>query len=264
MIANTLRQFQDWNRKHARHKKVFLDAIDRQHILAFKKWAMEQGDGKNGRPNDWVMHVIHIRVKMVKDGDNRIEVRPKKHSVRDVALPDDLFTRLEERKNTSNSPLVFPTRTGRINLRLWDACKRIAKRAGVDASKFMPKNFRSTYATNRLRNGYTLAEVRDQLGHRDMRSVEHYADAKLRNLRLLLRTLAGNMAHEPAVPAGDAARFTESRDDAASGSTRGSGRLMNFVTHSQTPQSWEASEMSGVEKRRSDFSLPVAVGQVFT
>jgi hypothetical protein len=45
-----LRQFQKWNTKHARNKKVYLDAIDRQHVLAFKKWAMEQGDGKNGEP----------------------------------------------------------------------------------------------------------------------------------------------------------------------------------------------------------------------
>jgi hypothetical protein len=36
----------------------------------------------------------------------------------------------------------------------------------------MPKNFRSSYATNRLRNGYTLADIRDQMGHRDIHSVE--------------------------------------------------------------------------------------------
>ena len=260
-----LRQFQEWNTKHARNKKVYLDAIDRQHILAFKKWAMEQGDGKNGEPNDevtavwkcmrvnkmiktmlglaagqgpvrksdfaevlnrkptvvtytkderdrflacckgvafliwslflkcglrykelshlewtdidWATHVIHIRVKMVKDGDKQVDFRPKKHSIRDVAIADDLFVLLEGLKKMGKSHLVFPTRTGRINIRLWDACKRIAKKAGLDTSKFMPKNFRSTFATNRLRNAYTLAEVRDPLGHRDMRSVEHYADA---------------------------------------------------------------------------------------
>jgi len=126
---------------------------------------------------EWVTHVIHIRVKIVKDGDKQVNFRPKKHSIRDVAIADDLFALLEGLKKTSKSHLVFPTRTGRINIRLWDACKRIAKKAGVDTSKFMPKNFRSTFATNRLRNAYTLAEVRDQLGHRDMRSVEHYADA---------------------------------------------------------------------------------------
>jgi hypothetical protein len=52
-----LHQFQEWNRKNVRNKKVYLDAIDRQHILAFKKWAMEQGDGKNGQPNDEVTAV---------------------------------------------------------------------------------------------------------------------------------------------------------------------------------------------------------------
>jgi len=44
-------------------------------------------------------------------------------------------------------------------------------------AKFMPKNFRSTYATNRLRSGYELPELRDQMGHRDMHSVEHYLAA---------------------------------------------------------------------------------------
>jgi len=259
-----LRQFEEWNAAHARKKKVFLDTVDRQHILAFKKWAMEQG-GKDGEPNDevtavwkcmrvnkmiktmlnlgpgqgpvkksdfgevlnrkptvvtyakderdrflaccmggafliwslflkcglrhkelshlewtdidWATHVIRIRVKTVNDGNRLVEFRPKKHSIRDVAVPDDLFALLKTHRETSRNHLVFPTCTGRINTKLWDACKRIARRAGVDASKFMPKNFRSTYATNRLRNGYTLAEVRDQLGHRDMHSVEHYADA---------------------------------------------------------------------------------------
>ena len=61
--------------------------------------------------------------------------------------------------------------------KLWDQCKRIANRAGVDVAKFKPKNFRSSYATNRLRNGYTLAEIRDQMGHRDIHSVEHYLEA---------------------------------------------------------------------------------------
>jgi len=46
-----LRQFQELNTKHARNKKVYLDAIDRQHILAFKKWAMEMGVAHFGYPH---------------------------------------------------------------------------------------------------------------------------------------------------------------------------------------------------------------------
>ena len=40
-----------------------------------------------------------------------------------------------------------------------------------------PKHFRSSYATNRLPNGYTLAVIRDQMGYRDIHSVEHYLEA---------------------------------------------------------------------------------------
>ena len=97
-----------------------------------------------------------------------VEFRPKKDSIRDVALPDDLYLLLKKFGNDSMCNLVFPTRSGRANTKLWDACQRIAYQAGLDTRKFKPKNFRSTYATNRLRNGYTLAEVRDQLGHRNM------------------------------------------------------------------------------------------------
>ena len=92
-------------------------------------------------------------------------------------IPADLVELLKAQQAKSSSNLCFPTRTGRINTKLWDQCKRIAKRAGVDVAKFKPKNFRSSYATNRLRIGYTLPELRDQMGHRDVKSIEHYLDA---------------------------------------------------------------------------------------
>jgi site-specific recombinase XerD len=82
---------------------------------------------------------------------------------------------LEQLPRTSN--VCFPTNTGRINQKLWEECKAIAAKAGLDVAKFKPKNFRSSYATNRLRSGYTLADLRDQMGHRDMHSVEHYLAA---------------------------------------------------------------------------------------
>ena len=73
--------------------------------------------------------------------------------------------------------VCFPTRTGGIDTKLWDECKRIARKAGLDENKFTPKNFRSTFATNRLRSGYKLPELRDQMGHWDMHSIEHYLAA---------------------------------------------------------------------------------------
>ncbi len=122
--------------------------------------------------------VLHIRhKKKMMDGDKEVEFRPKKWSVRDVALPLDLAEELKKMEAGKTCNLVFPTWNNRVDIRLWDKCKRIAEKAGVDAKKFMPKNFRSSHATNRLRNGYTLAELRDGLGHRDLHSIEHYLAA---------------------------------------------------------------------------------------
>jgi integrase len=261
LYVQNLRQFQHWNSAVTKAKKTFVDQIDRNHIMAFKRYLeadvdvrndeytaawkcirvnkmiktmLKLGPGKgpvkksdfsdvlNRKPIvttyhkgerdkflavcegvklivwtlflkcglrlkelshlewtdiDFVRRIVRIDRKKVKDGDNAVDFIPKKWSIRDIAIPSDLMALLEQLRAKGKSNLCFPTRTGRINTRLWDQCKRIARRAGVDAAKFMPKNFRSTYATNRLRNGYTLADIRDQMGHRDIHSVEHYLEA---------------------------------------------------------------------------------------
>lgn len=262
MYKQNLRQFQCWNSRVAKtKKKTYLDQIDRQHVMAFKKYLetdVEVGNDEytaawkcirvnkmiktmlklapghgpvkksdfsdvlNRKPVvttyrkderdkflvtckgiqtiiwtlflkcglrlkelshlewtdiDFVRRIVRIRRKKVQDGDNVVDFIPKKWSIRDVAIPADLIALLERQRAKSGSELCFPTRTGRINTKLWDQCKRIAKKAKVDVEKFKPKNFRSSYATNRLRNGYTLAEIRDQMGHRDIHSVEHHLEA---------------------------------------------------------------------------------------
>jgi len=261
LYTQNLRQFEYWNSTIAKSKKTFVDQIDRNHIMAFKKYletdmnvqndeytaawkcirvnkmiktALKLGPGlgpvkksdfsdvlnrkpvvttyhKNERDKflsvckgttliiwtlflkcglrvkelshlewsdiDFSRRVLRVDRKKVKDGNTVVDFIPKKWSIRDVAIPADLIVLLEQQRATSKSNLCFPTRTGRINTKLWDQCKRIAHRAGVDVEKFMPKNFRSSYATNRLRNGYTLADIRDQMGHRDIHSVEHYLES---------------------------------------------------------------------------------------
>jgi integrase len=256
-----LRQFQYWNSRIAKAGKTYLDQIDRQHMMAFKKYLesnpniendeytavwkcirvnkmiktmlkLPPGQGPvkksdfsdvlNRKPVvttyrkderdkflatckgvqtiiwtlflkcglrlkelsylewtdiDFVRHIVRIRRKKVKNGNNVVDFIPKKWSIRDVAIPTDLLMLLEQQQAKSSSNLCFSTRTGRINTKLWDQCKRIAKKAGVDVAKFKPKNFRSSYATNRLRSGYTLPDIRDQMGHRDIHSVEHYLEA---------------------------------------------------------------------------------------
>jgi integrase len=64
-----------------------------------------------------------------------------------------------------------------VNIKLLDQCKLVARRAGLPENKWKIKSFRATFATNRIRNGKCdLATVREQLRHRDLKSIEHYLD----------------------------------------------------------------------------------------
>jgi integrase len=65
-----------------------------------------------------------------------------------------------------DSELVFPTASGRPDGHHLEKCKRIARRAGLDESKFWLHKFRSHYATHLLRSGFDIISVRKLLGHK--------------------------------------------------------------------------------------------------
>lgn len=119
---------------------------------------------------------IDIRQKRLLNGKEKKAWGPKHGSEGKIVFTADLVPLLEKLKTESKCNLVFPTRNCRVNIKLLDQCKLVAKRAGLDQSKWKIKSFRATFATNRLRNGYDLATVREQLRHRDLSSIEHYAD----------------------------------------------------------------------------------------
>lgn len=126
---------------------------------------------------DLACRKITIRQKKMQDGHSKKSWGPKHGSEGTIALPANLVPLLEKMKARTRLNLVFPTRTGRVNTKLLGECKLVAKRAGLDESKWRIKSFRSTFATNRLRNGqYDLATIREQLRHRDQKSIEHYLD----------------------------------------------------------------------------------------
>jgi integrase len=68
----------------------------------------------------------------------------------------------------------------------------IARRAGLDPTTCWLKKFRATAATNWLRSrelggkGWDIGFVRQQLGHEDLKSIEHYI-ATVRNEELALQ-----------------------------------------------------------------------------
>lgn len=125
---------------------------------------------------DLARRVILIRQKRLRDGENKKQWAPKHGSEGELVVPRSVIEPLKQMKESAKSNLVFPTRNGRVNIKLLDQCKLVAKRAGLEESKWKIKSFRATFATNRLRNGYDIATVREQLRHRDLKSIEHYVD----------------------------------------------------------------------------------------
>jgi integrase len=119
---------------------------------------------------------IDIRRKRLQNGDENKTWAPKHGSEGVIVFPASLVPLLEDLKKKAKCNLVFPTRNGRVNIKLLDQCKLVARRAGLDEMKAKIKSFRATFATNRLRSGYDLATVREQLRHRDLKSIEHYLD----------------------------------------------------------------------------------------
>jgi integrase len=174
----------------AEELKKFFAACDERQFVLFQLYY------KCGLRNKELAHLewadidltrreVIIRQKRVQDGDTKKVWGPKHGSEGKVAIPAELIPRLEKLKQGSKHSLVFPTREGRVNIKLLDQCKLVAKRAGLDESKWKIKSFRSTFATNRLRNGqYDLATIREQLRHRDQKSIESYLDY-LRNEQLI-------------------------------------------------------------------------------
>jgi integrase len=162
--------------------KKFFAACDERQFVLFQLYY------KCGLRNKELAHLewadidltrreVIIRQKRVQDGDTKKVWGPKHGSEGTVAIPAELVPRLEKLKACSKYSLLFPTRNGRVNIKLLDQCKLVAKRAGLDESKWKIKSFRSTFATNRLRNGhYDLSTIREQLRHRDQKSIEHYLD----------------------------------------------------------------------------------------
>ncbi len=132
----------------------------------------------------------------------RVESKPHwKHQTKTggdrlVYVPRELMERLLRWKEKARpSKLLFGTSAGKPDHHLWDRLKTIAQRAGLDPATVWLHKFRSTAATNWLRSerfggkGWDIGYVRQQLGHTDMHSIEHYV-AMVRNEEMALLEMA--------------------------------------------------------------------------
>lgn len=146
---------------------VFLQAGLRKQEVMHMEW--EDIDATN--------RVIRVREK-VRGKLRAYSFSPKTGEERDVSVPGELIERLLEAKKTSQFRLVFPTRTGRPNDKIWDQCTRIAMNAGFPEGRFQVHQFRATFASHCLQEGMDLKTVQQQLGHSNIESTMRYLDGK--------------------------------------------------------------------------------------
>lgn len=103
------------------------------------------------------------------------DFRPKGWECRTVPLTEALVLALEARlRGRKASTLVFPTRNGKQNNKMLQACKRIAKRAKLDDSQFWLHKFRATFATWHLQAGIDIRTVQSWLGHKSVETTLRY------------------------------------------------------------------------------------------
>ena len=122
---------------------------------------------------DWQTGLVKVQPRP------EYKFKPKKHHVRDVPIPDALLAELKARKESSKSPLVFVTRTGSPRTHMLEDCKEICTRAKIADAKSHLHTFRATYCTTLLRQGVSVQDVQQLMGHKDVASTMRYM-AKMR------------------------------------------------------------------------------------
>jgi integrase/recombinase XerD len=117
------------------------------------------------------------------DGGCRVKIIGKGKRNREVYIPAALWADLELlREGAEDSAPLFP-----INrYQAWEIVKKLAKAAKVEGP-VSPHWFRHAHASHAIERGATLGEVRDQLGHADIKTTSLYihSNAETSTTRLL-------------------------------------------------------------------------------
>jgi integrase len=108
--------------------------------------------------------------------------QPKDWEERTIEIPRELLELLGAARKDKG--WVFATRTGGRYTHVWDDCKDICKKAGLDETKYHPHKFRGTYATKLLQSGVDLKTVQKLLGQKNLESTMRYlAKAESKKVR---------------------------------------------------------------------------------
>jgi site-specific recombinase XerD len=99
---------------------------------------------------------------------------PKRWEEREVPVAKALIDLLAAHPRRPDCRFVFPSPAGNREWHMLDHCKAIAKKAGLDETKWDLKTFRSTYATRMLRAGFDVRTVQHWMGHRSLETTMRY------------------------------------------------------------------------------------------
>jgi len=114
----------------------------------------------------------------LKSGTLRVKEKPdydfdvKMYRERDIPIPDDLLVLLRKHCEHAKGNLVFSTKDGKPNFKLWRTGKRIARRAKIDPGRVWLHKFSASFATRLLLAGVDVRTVMYLGGWKDMKSAE--------------------------------------------------------------------------------------------
>ena len=104
------------------------------------------------------------------DGGCRVRITGKGKRNREVYIPGALWDDLERLRDGAAAEASLFT----INRhQAWEIVKKLARAAGVDGA-VSQHWFRHAHASHAIERGATLGEIRDQLGHADIKTTSLY------------------------------------------------------------------------------------------
>ncbi len=112
---------------------------------------------------------------------------PKDWEERTVPVSKEVASLLRKHPRLPDCPLVFPSPNGKLNYRLHDICKTVAKRAGLNPKDWYLHRFRDTAATRWLRAGIDVRTVQSWLGHESLDTTQKYLEPSKETERQLSR-----------------------------------------------------------------------------
>lgn len=106
--------------------------------------------------------------------------RPKVQNEAVIFMTDRAFDVLSRRRRTASGPFVFRNRKGGPRGYVSQAIRKALRNAGLDDCRI--HTLRHTHASRLVQNGLSVYEVREVLGHTDIKTTMRYAHLETRHV----------------------------------------------------------------------------------